>query len=274
MKSLAKSLDANAWDGEWYRRAYFDDGTPLGSAQNQECRIDTIAQSWAVLSGAADPDKALMALDSADRHLVDEKNAMALLFTPPFRNSVPSPGYIQSYPAGVRENGGQYSHGALWAIFAHARLGQTDKTFRLFSLINPVNHALTEADALRYRVEPYVIAADVYSAQRHVGRGGWTWYTGAASWAFRAGLEAVLGFYRQGNSLVIKPCVPAEWKRYEVTYRSKGVAHNFIFVQDAAEEAPDGYTMLEIKNGAQQVITLGGDDAGAGTEKNYFVRIR
>jgi cyclic beta-1,2-glucan synthetase len=272
MKSLAASLDANAWDGEWYRRAYFDDGTPLGSAQNQECRIDTIAQSWAVLSGAADPDKARTALESADRHLVDEKNAMALLFTPPFRNSVPSPGYIQSYPAGVRENGGQYSHGALWAIFAHARLGQTEKTFRLFSLINPVNHALNEADALRYRVEPYVIAADVYSAPRHLGRGGWTWYTGAAGWAFRAGLEAVLGLYRQGDSLIVKPCVPAVWTRYEVTYRSKGVAHRFIFVQDEVAEAPDGYKTLEIAEGASLNITL--DDASAGAERNYFVRIR
>ena len=270
MTALAKSLDANAWDGEWYRRAFFDDGTSLGSALNQECRIDTIAQSWAVLSGAADPDKALIALDSADRQLVDEKNGMALLFTPPFRNSVPNPGYIQSYPAGVRENGGQYTHGALWAIFAHAKLGQTDKAFRLFSLINPVNHALTESDALRYRVEPYVIAADVYSAAHHLGRGGWTWYTGAAGWAFRAGLEAILGFYRQGNRLVIKPCVPVDWKRYEVTYRDKGVVHNFIFVQGDARDVPNGNNVLSIKHGEPLVINLGGDD---GAENNYVVRI-
>ena len=230
-EELAKSLDAGGWDGAWYRRAYFDDGTPLGSAANEECRIDTIAQSWAVISGAADPAKARMAMENVERYLIDEKYGLALLFTPPFRNSNPTPGYIQSYPAGVRENGGQYTHGALWAIFAYAKLRESEKAARLFSLINPINHALSEADAARYRVEPYVMAADIYSISPHRGRGGWTWYTGAAGWSYRAGLEAILGFKRNGSKLAIRPNVPAAWKDYEVSYRFAEKTITFAFVR-------------------------------------------
>ena len=214
---LQEALDVHGWDGKWYRRGYFDDGTPLGSASIEECRIDAIAQSWAVLSGAARPERAAQAMDESYRQLVRPADGVALLFTPPFDTSLPDPGYIKAYPQGIRENGGQYTHGAIWSIFAHAELGQAGKASAIFALINPVNHARTETEAQRYRVEPYVIAADVYSVAPHTGRGGWTWYTGAAGWMYRAGVEAILGVVREGTKLRIKPCIPAGWTEFEVS---------------------------------------------------------
>ena len=198
-KQLQLSLNKNAWDGRWYRRAYFDDGSPLGSAENEECRIDAIAQSWSVLSGAATADKSAMALSMAYQELVKPEEGLALLFTPPFDQTKRDPGYIKAYPPGIRENGGQYTHGVIWSIFAHAALGQAAEAGQLFSMINPINHALTAKAVQTYKVEPYVIAADVYSIAPHVGRGGWTWYTGSAGWFYRAGLEAILGITRQGD---------------------------------------------------------------------------
>ncbi|MGQ0485338.1 MAG: GH36-type glycosyl hydrolase domain-containing protein [Hyphomicrobiales bacterium] len=219
MASLQLALDEHGWDGNWYRRGYFDDGTPLGSAQNAECRIDAIAQSWAVISGAGRPERAAAAMDAAHRELVRSADGVALLFTPPFDISLPDPGYIKAYPPGVRENGGQYTHGAIWSIFAHAKLGQAEKAAGLFALINPVNHARNEAEIRRYRVEPYVIAADVYSMPPYAGRGGWTWYTGAAGWMYRAGLEAILGVVQEGRKLRVKPCIPAGWPEFHVSIR-------------------------------------------------------
>ncbi len=222
MTGLQLALDEHGWDGKWYRRGYFDDGSALGSAQNVECRIDAIAQSWSVLSGAASPERAAQALDESYRQLVRPQDGIAMLFTPPFDKSLPDPGYVKSYPPGIRENGGQYTHGAIWSIFAHAKLGQRERAFELFSLINPVNHARNETEARRYRVEPYVIAADVYSVAPNTGRGGWTWYTGAAGWMYRAGIEAILGIVREGSSLRIKPCIPDSWDEFHVSvkYRS------------------------------------------------------
>jgi len=219
-KHLVESLDQNAWDGRWYRRAYFDDGSPLGSVDNAECRIDAIAQSWSVLSGAAATDKSVMALAMAYEELVKPSEGLALLFTPPFESSTRDPGYIKAYPPGVRENGGQYTHGAIWSIFAHAALGQASEAAQLFSMINPINHALTAQAVETYRVEPYVIAADVYSIAPHCGRGGWTWYTGSAGWFYRAGLEAILGITRQGDELIVCPCLPPSWAEAEVTLPS------------------------------------------------------
>ncbi len=219
MEELKKALDKHGWDGKWYRRGYFDDGTPLGSAQNSECRIDAIAQSWAVISGAARPERATAALEEAHRQLVKPADGVAMLFTPPFDTSLPDPGYVKAYPPGIRENGGQYTHGAIWSIFAHAKLGQTEKAAALFALINPVNHARSEAEVQHYRVEPYVVAADVYSVAPHAGRGGWTWYTGAAGWLYRAGVEAILGITREGNKLRVKPCIPAEWNAFHISVK-------------------------------------------------------
>jgi cyclic beta-1,2-glucan synthetase len=217
--SLATALDREAWDGEWYQRAFFDDGTPLGSAQNDECQIDSIAQSWAVLSGAGDAARARQAMDSVVRRLVSQEDQLLLLLSPPFDETQLDPGYIKGYPPGIRENGGQYTHAAIWSVMAFARLGEGDKSFDLFNLLNPIHHASRRVSASRYKVEPYVVAADIYSAPAHVGRGGWTWYTGAAAWLYRAGLESILGFHKRGSAVRIDPCIPREWKRFEIVYR-------------------------------------------------------
>ena len=218
-EQLKAALAESGWDGQWYRRAYFDDGTPLGSADNAECRIDSIAQSWSVLSGAAERPRAHTAMLESWRQLVRRDRRLALLLTPPFNRSVPNPGYIQSYPPGIRENGGQYTHAACWAVFAFAALGENEKAFELFHMLNPIGHGLRQADAERYRVEPYAVAADIYSVEPHAGRGGWTWYTGSAAWLYRAGLEAILGIRRQGAELIVAPCVPDSWPGFEVTLR-------------------------------------------------------
>ena len=217
--ALRAALDNHAWDGDWYRRAYFDDGTPLGSAENSECRIDSIAQSWAVLSGAADPSRAAQAMGAVEEYLVRREQALVLLFTPPFVRPRRDPGYIRAYPPGIRENGGQYTHGAIWAIMAFAALGEGDRVGELFSILNPVNHASTRAGLYRYRVEPYVIAADVYAESPHIGRGGWTWYTGSAGWMYRAGIEWMLGFRLRGAALFIEPCIPRIWGGFSIRFR-------------------------------------------------------
>ncbi|GAA3990300.1 glucoamylase family protein [Comamonas faecalis] len=218
-QAVTAALEREAWDGAWYRRATFDDGTWLGTRDNEECRIDSIAQSWAVLSGAADPDRAQAAMESLRAHLLVPDPGLALLFTPPFDRPPRDPGYIVGYPPGLRENGGQYSHAAMWAILALTQLRADPQAgthaHALFKLVNPINHARTPQDAARYRVEPYVVAADVYSVPPHEGRGGWTWYTGAAGWMHRAGMEGILGIRREGEVLVIDPCIPAEWPGFE-----------------------------------------------------------
>ncbi|MDR3495903.1 MAG: glucoamylase family protein [Ancalomicrobiaceae bacterium] len=218
-EALKASIEREAWDGGWYRRAYFDDGTPLGSAVSAECRIDAIAQSWSVLSGGGDPTRAAQAMASVERELIKPEIGLALLFAPPFDTSSPDPGYIQGYPPGIRENGGQYTHGALWSVMALAKLGAGDKAHALFSLINPINHARSRADIHRYKVEPYVVAADVYARAPHTGRGGWTWYSGSAGWMQRAGLESILGIRLLAGVLSLDPCIPAGWPGYEVMQR-------------------------------------------------------
>jgi cyclic beta-1,2-glucan synthetase len=216
---LAASLERDGWDGNWYRRGYFDDGTPLGSAGNLECRIDSIAQSWSVISGAASPERAAAAMASVEEYLVKREDGLVLLFTPPFDHTPLDPGYIKGYPPGIRENGGQYTHGALWSVIAFAMLGDGDKAGELFSMLNPIDHANTRAGIHRYKVEPYVVCADVYSMPPHAGRGGWTWYTGSAGWMYRAGLEWILGFRLRGKTLVIDPCIPRRWPGFEIVYR-------------------------------------------------------
>ena len=219
IENLKIALDENAWDGDWFRRAYFDDGTPLGSSQNEECRIDSIAQSWSVISGGANPQKAARAMASVDEYLIRRGDGIVLLFTPPFDKSTLEPGYIKGYVPGVRENGGQYTHAALWTLIAFAMLGDGDKAGELFALLNPINHASTRAGLHKYKVEPYVAAGDVYAESTRVGRGGWTWYTGSAGWMYRAALESMLGFHLQGETLKIEPCIPRSWREFEINYR-------------------------------------------------------
>ncbi|KKN48668.1 hypothetical protein LCGC14_0650660 [marine sediment metagenome] len=216
---LGEHIEANAWDGQWYRRAWFDDGTPLGSSENDECQIDSISQSWAVISGGGDPDRARQAMASVDQRLVRRDARLIQLLDPPFDKSALEPGYIKGYVPGVRENGGQYTHAAIWATMAFAELGNRERAWELFSMLNPVNHS-SEPDAMQlYKVEPYVMCADVYGAPPHTGRGGWTWYTGAAGWMYRLALESLLGLTLEKDHLIIAPCVPADWNEYTLHYR-------------------------------------------------------
>jgi cyclic beta-1,2-glucan synthetase len=216
---LQTALDTAGWDGEWYRRATYDDGTPLGSSLSEECRIDSIAQSWAVLSGGASEERGRQAVASALRHLVDPQAGIVKLFDPPFAETARDPGYIRAYPPGVRENGGQYTHAAAWLVLALAELGQSEEAYRLFSMLNPINHALDAQAAERYRVEPYVVAADVHAGHDIAGRGGWTWYTGSAGWLYRAAVEGILGIRRSGDRLTVKPCLPPAWNGFEAVLR-------------------------------------------------------
>jgi cyclic beta-1,2-glucan synthetase len=230
-EKLAQALETHAWDGDWYLRAFYDNGSRLGSQKNKECQIDSIAQSWAVLSGAADPKRAAQAMESVNRMLVKPNEKMILLFTPPFDKSTRDPGYIKGYLPGVRENGGQYTHAAIWSAWAFAKLGQGDRAMELFNMLNPVNHADTPEKAETYKVEPYVISADIYSVPPHTGRGGWTWYTGSSGWMYRLGLEAILGITKVGNALNINPCIPGHWAGFKVDYRF-GVTHYKITVEN------------------------------------------
>lgn len=218
-EAYVTAVESHGWDGAWYRRAFFDDGTPLGSAENSECRIDSIAQSWSVISGAGGAARRDQAMRSFEAHLVDEEARILKLLAPPFDETPLDPGYIKGYVPGVRENGAQYTHAALWSILATAVQGRGDRAFELFQMINPLNRTRTPQEVETYKVEPYVIAADVYAADGHVGRGGWTWYTGSASWMYRVGLECLLGFTKRENSLFILPHVPAEWPEFTIEYR-------------------------------------------------------
>ncbi|WP_429810348.1 GH36-type glycosyl hydrolase domain-containing protein [Ensifer sp. B1-9] len=218
-EALRVSLETHTWDGSWYRRAYFDDGTPLGSSVNDECQIDAIPQAWAVISGSADAERASKAMQAVWERLVRPEDKLIRLFDPPFDKGALQPGYIKGYVPGIRENGGQYTHAAAWVVLATALLGDGDRAFDLWSMLNPINHALSAEDSERYVVEPYVVSADIYGAAPHTGRGGWTWYTGSAGWLYRVGLEAILGIRRQGGQLFIEPCMPTNWPGFEVDFR-------------------------------------------------------
>jgi cyclic beta-1,2-glucan synthetase len=208
-----------SWDGGWYRRAYFDDGTPLGSVQNDECKLDSLTQSWAVLSEAADPRRAARAMDAVRAHLIRRDAQIVLLLMPPFDRTPHDPGYIKGYLPGVRENGGQYTHAAVWTVLALARQGHGDDAMELFHMLNPINHMRTPEGVERYRVEPYAVAADVYAHPMHLGRGGWTWYTGSAGWMYQAAIEGLLGLRREGTSFRLNPCIPAMWPGFAIDWR-------------------------------------------------------
>ena len=234
--TLKRAVEADGWDGAWYRRAYFDDGSPLGSASNAECRIDAIAQSWGVISGAADSERAQQAMHAVREYLVRYGDDLVLLFTPPFDKTARDPGYIKSYPPGVRENGGQYTHAAIWSVIAYAMLGDGDQAAELLRMLNPIKRTATRTGVYAYKVEPYVLAADIYAEPPHVRRGGWTWYTGAAGWFYRAGLEWVLGLQVRGDQLLFNPCIPTVWRGYGMVYRHGNS------VYDISIENPDAVT--------------------------------
>jgi cellobiose phosphorylase len=231
---LRRKVEEHGWDGEWYRRAYFDDGSPLGSSVNPECRIDSIAQSWSVLSGAGDAKRSRLAMEAVDERLVRRDHGLIQLLDPPFDKSELNPGYIKGYVPGVRENGGQYTHAAIWAAMAFARLGDNRRAWELFAMINPVNHARSLAATTTYKVEPYVVAADVYAVSPHTGRGGWTWYTGSAAWMYRLIVESLLGLRLEVDKLRFTPCLPADWEGFTMHYRYRETVYHIAVMQTRA----------------------------------------
>ncbi|NNM64666.1 MAG: hypothetical protein HKL99_08645 [Burkholderiales bacterium] len=240
---LRNAIEQSCWDGDWYRRGWFDDGSPLGTSSNTECQIDSIAQSWAVLSGAAEPSRARRAMHAVDTRLVRRDAALIELLAPPFNHSDPSPGYIQGYVRGVRENGGQYTHGAVWVAMAFAALGDAARAWELFNMLNPIRHADSPEAIAVYKTEPYVMASDVYAFAPHAGRGGWTWYTGSAGWMYRFILESLLGLQRIGDQLRLVPCIPRDWTSFQVHYRHLETIYHITVQQTAATDAEPRLTL-------------------------------
>src|SRR6201987_794628 len=234
VSALKAALEREGWDGDWYRRAYYDDSTPLGSAQNTECRIDSIAPTWGIMSGAAEPGRGARAMAAAEKQLVRAKDGLILLLTPPFNHPDHDPGYIKGYLPGIRENGGQYSHAATWMAIAFAALSDGDKAAELFRMISPIHRTSSRAGVQRYKVEPYVLAGDIYAEAPHVGRGGWTWYTGSAGWVYRAGLEEILGVRLRGTVLFLGPCIPKVGPRFSISFRYHSARYEIEL------ENPDG----------------------------------
>jgi len=232
--ALAVEIEKHAWDGQWYRRAYYDDGEPVGSAQNAECRIDSLPQSWATIAKVGSPEHRELALDSMWKELVRPDLQIIQILDPPFDRSTLDPGYIKGYPPGVRENGGQYTHGAVWAALALALAGRTEQAATLLAFLNPINHTLDPSSVERYKVEPYVLAADVYSRPPYAGRGGWSWYTGSAAWLYRTLHEIILGVDRQVDTLHFRPRVPTSWTHFKLHYRYYQTFYHLLFTQDPA----------------------------------------
>ena len=237
--NLKTNIERHAWDGEWYRRAYFDNGEPLGSHTSPECQIDSLPQTWSVLSGAGDPERSAEAMNAVDQRLVRRQDRLIQLFDPPFDKSHLNPGYIKGYIPGVRENGGQYTHAAVWTAMAFARMGYGERAWELFHLLNPVHHGATPDQIAVYKVEPYVVAADVYAVPPHTGRGGWTWYTGSASWMYRLLIETLLGVHIEGDQLRLTPLFPKEWSSFKVHYRYRQTVYHITLTQQAEGEPPE-----------------------------------
>ncbi|MBC7405166.1 MAG: cyclic beta 1-2 glucan synthetase [Cytophaga sp.] len=269
---LQQNIESNGWDGNWYRRAYFDDGTPLGSAQNIECQIDSISQSWSVLSGAGDPTRTKMAMEAVDRRLVKRDDAIIQLLDPPFDKSDQNPGYIRGYVPGVRENGGQYTHAAIWTAMAFAKMGaggepaDKERAWELMRMINPVNHGNSAEHIARYKVEPYVIAADVYAVAPHVGRGGWTWYTGSSGWMYRLMTESLLGLHLMGDKLMISPCLPRDWSTYQIHYRYRDTMYHIVITQSRNAGAVASVSVDGVRQTGQFIALI--DD-----QQNHIVEI-
>ncbi len=246
---LIDSIQRSAWDGAWFLRAYFDNGTPMGSRNNPECQIDLISQAWSILTGVATPEQKQSVMRETDNRLVNREQELVQLLAPPFQNSQPSPGYIMNYPVGVRENGGQYTHGAMWYIMAQLKEGRYDMAYFLYSLINPIHRTQTLADVLKYKVEPYCIAADIYSNPQHPGRGGWTWYTGSASWAYKTGIENIIGIHKRGDKLVLDPRVPTEWQHFTIRFRHG--SSMYIISYERTAESPAPYSTIDLVDDGQ-----------------------
>lgn len=227
-KRLVNVIEETAWDGNWYRRAYFDDGSPLGSKENSEDTIDSIAQSWAVISRVGNPDRVHTALQALEKYIIKNKEKLILLLTPPFDKAPLDPGYIKGYPPGVRENGGQYTHGSLWVPLAFAMSGNGDRAYQLLKMMHPIAHTSSFATMQHYMVEPYVLAGDVYDLEGQVGRGGWTWYTGSAGWLYRILLEEIFGFKLRGEKLVLQPVLPKEWERISLHYQYHSTRYDIV----------------------------------------------
>jgi cyclic beta-1,2-glucan synthetase len=253
---LRQNIERTTWDGNWYRRAYFDDGTPLGSATNDECQIDAIAQSWAVLSSAADPQRARAAMEALNQRLVRREAKLIQLLDPPFDKSTLQPGYIKGYVPGVRENGGQYTHGAIWAVIAFAELGEIERAWELFSMLNPIRHATNPGEVDVYKVEPYVVAADVYARAPHAGRGGWTWYTGSAGWMFRLIVETLLGLRLEVDKLHVNPRLPRAWESFKIHYRYRETFYHITVKKDASDAAPTARVIVDGARQADNIILL------------------
>ena len=265
-QELKRALNTRGWDGRWYKRAFMDDGNILGTMENEECRIDSIAQSWSIISNAGDNDKKYISMESLENHLVDKENGIIKLLDPPFEKGKLEPGYIKSYMPGVRENGGQYTHGAIWVIIAESILGFGDKALEFYRMINPIEHSRTKDAVNKYKVEPYVIAADVYGQGNLIGRGGWTWYTGSSSWYYKAGIEYILGLKINNGYLSIEPCIPKEWKEYQIQYKWKDSIYN-IKVKNPNNK----------NNGVTKVILDGNEVENKikldGTHKIYYIEV-
>jgi cellobiose phosphorylase len=244
-QELHVHIERHAWDGEWYRRAYFDNGETLGSQSSRECQIDSLPQSWAVISGAGDPARARQAMESVERRLVRRDAGLIQLFDPPFDKSALNPGYIKGYMPGVRENGGQYTHGAIWTAMAFALLGEDERAWELFALLNPIHHGRTPEQIATYKVEPYVVAADVYAIAPHVGRGGWTWYTGSAGWMYRLLIETLLGANLEGDRLRLAPRLPKTWSSFKIHYRYRQTVYHISIARLAAEADDAPVLMLD-----------------------------
>jgi cyclic beta-1,2-glucan synthetase len=263
--ALVERVEAVAWDGEWYLRAYDDDGHPLGSAGNDECKIDLNAQTWSVLADAPDEIHRLQAMRAVKRHLMNEGQILRLL-TPPFQRGDTDPGYIKGYPPGVRENGAQYSHAAVWAGFAFGKLGDGDSALEVARCLNPVNHSDSPEAAAKYRVEPYVVAADIYSETPNVGRGGWSWYTGAAAWTYRLVVEVILGIRRRGDAFEISPCLPRAWEGYQARLHLDGVEYQIRVVREGAQQYRIYVNDELLPNGRLAIATQSAQDIDAHAE--------
>jgi cyclic beta-1,2-glucan synthetase len=271
-RQLKENIELHAWDGAWYRRAYFDNGEPLGSQTNPECQIDSLPQSWSVISGAGDPARSRQAMNAVDERLVHRNVKLIQLFDPPFDKSALNPGYIKGYIPGVRENGGQYTHGAIWAAMAFALMGENDRAWEFFSLLNPIHHGGTPKQIATYKVEPYVVAADVYALAPHTGRGGWTWYTGSAGWMYRLLIETLLGVNLEGDQLRLNPRLPKSWPGCKIHYRYRQTIYNITITRLAADSGEVNQLFLDGKELAVQTVPLVDDRREHSVELKVWTR--
>jgi cellobiose phosphorylase len=267
-RQLQQNIEQHAWDGQWYRRAYFDNGEPLGSQTNPECQIDSLPQSWSVISGAGDPQRSRQAMNAVDQRLIRRNARVIQLLDPPFDKSTLNPGYIKGYIPGVRENGGQYTHAAIWTAMAFALMGENDRAWELFALLNPIHHSGTPKQIATYKVEPYVIAADIYAVAPHTGRGGWTWYTGSAGWMYRLLIETLLGVNLEGDQLRVAPRLPRSWASYKIHYRYRQTVYHITITRLAADAAEANQLFLDGIELAVKTVPLVDD------RREHFVELK